>query len=467
MVRYIEKARLVSFAVLFVLCTTLAFAGGGTSAYTAESQSGPSTGGSTVRVLMDSSDNCEGYVICMSHDGSVVTLNSVDISGTAAETAGAEFVVANAYGNNGTLGVVMDFSTPFDGQTIAAGSGRHIANYNYSCNNAVIYIEGDAVPATETSALTFEDDTNNNPPLENVTVSGGLSITPDANNGSCGCEPVEIPAEDTELWAEAQDFPEEAHAGQDGNLCFYYYDSDDYIQGMTMTLCYDCDLTVTPSWDWHGSIVEQVGTEYLAVQVDDDGGDGDGCEVIVAILMDALPPFDGQTLPQTPGQTGDSSEDARLLLGCLPLHIDDTAECDQDQEINWCNGINGNGNVNLYNNVVIDYESLQNYARNDTAVHVVPEQIFQRGDCNSDDKVDLADAATMLANQFGGAPVDCEDACDANDDGHMNMADSVYVLNWLFKFGPEPTDPGPFNDGPDPTDDDTLEECNSDDTSCV
>ena len=73
----------------------------------------------------------------------------------------------------------------------------------------------------------------------------------------------------------------------------------------------------------------------------------------------------------------------------------------------------------------------------------------------------------MLANQFGGAPVDCEDACDANDDGQMNMADPVYVLNWLFKFGPEPLAPGPFNDGPDPTDDDTLEECNSDDTSCV
>ena len=48
------------------------------------------------------------------------------------------------------------------------------------------------------------------------------------------------------------------------------------------------------------------------------------------------------------------------------------------------------------------------------------------------------------------------------------MADSVYLLNWLFKFGDIPTDPGPYDDGPDPTTDepDTLPVCDSDDTNC-
>ena len=451
-------------ALVLVCSTTIALAGGG-NAYHVNSASFPSTSGGSIAITMDSSDDCQGYVICLSHDNTVVTLNSISINGNAADTAGAEFVVPSVNADNGTLGVVLDFAAPFDGQVIGAGSGLNIASFNYGCNNAVFYTEGDAEPAPANSALTLEDDSNNNPPLQNVMVSGGLSITPTLNSGSCDCDAVEIPAEDTELWAETT-FPEEAHTGESGDLCFYYYDGDDNIQGMTMTLCYDCDLTVGTEWDWAGSIVEQVGVEYLAVQVDDDNTDGDDCEVVVALLMDALPPFEGQTLPQTPGQTGQSSEDARLLIGCLPITIDDTAECDQDQLIEWCNGIDGNGNVSLYNNVVINFTSVQNYARNDTSVYVVPEEVFQRGDCNSDDKVDLADAATMLANQFNGYPIDCADACDSNDDGLLNMADAVHVLNWLFKFGDEPPAPGPYNDGPDTTGD-SLPECDSDDTSCA
>ena len=147
------------------------------------------------------------------------------------------------------------------------------------------------------------------------------------------------------------------------------------------------------------------------------------------------------------------------------MTVDDSAECEQDQEIYWCNDINGNGDVLLYNNVVIDYESVQEYERCGTTVFVVPEEVFQRGDCNSDDKVDLADSATILASQFGGLEILCPDACDANDDGAINMADSVYLLNWLFKFGDLPPDPGPYDDGPDPSTD-SLPVCDSADTNC-
>ncbi|MGE4603025.1 MAG: hypothetical protein AAEJ65_08985, partial [Planctomycetota bacterium] len=359
--------------MLLVCCTPLVLAGGGdTSSFDAGTHSSPSTGGSTANIMMDSSADVQGFVVCIAHDGSVITLDSIDLDGTSGDAAGAEFVVANTYANSGTLGVVLDFNSPFDGQTIAAGSS-HIANFNYSCNTAVFYIEGDAAPADETSALAFEDNLENNPPLENVTVSGGLSVFPTTNDGSCSCEAVEVPAEDTELWVETEfdgAAGNYAYHGQTGSLCFYYADSDDNIQGMTMTLCTDCDLTIGTEWDWHGSIVEQIGVEYLAVQVDDSDTDGDGCELVVAILLDALPPFDGQTLPQTT-----DLNEGRLLIGCLDVTVDDTAECDEDQEINWCNNINGNGNVNLYNNVVINLQSIQNYARNDTTVYVVPEEI--------------------------------------------------------------------------------------------
>lgn len=422
-----------------------------------------STGGGTVTVTGNSmSGDLQGYVLCVSHDPAIITLDSIDVLGTDAEVAGAEFVVPTTYADGGTLGVVLDFNAPYDGQSISAGMGLTLANYNYSCNNAVFYTEGDVAPAPETSALTFVDDVYGSPALSNVFVIAGLSFNPALTDGTFSCNAVAIPSEDTELWVEADfaDTGNSAYQGQSGDLCFYYADADDNIQGFTMTLCYDCNLEIGSEWDYRGSIVEQVGVEYLAVQVDSDSSDGDGCELVVAILMDALPPFEGQTLPQT----ADLNE-GRLLIGCLPITVGANAPCETDLMVEWCNGINGNGTVSLYNNAVIDFESIQNYARNDGSVVVVPEEIFQRGDCNSDDKVDLADSATILANQFNGFDILCPDACDSNDDGLLNMADSVYLLNWLFKFGPIPTAPGPFNDGVDPTDD-GLPTCDSDDTGC-
>jgi len=425
-----------------------------------EDATADSSGEGTARILLENSGETQGFVLSITHAAAALTLDSIDLDGTVTDSVGAEFTAINTYSGGGTCGVVLDFSAPFDGQTIPAGVGSHIANYNYS-DTVEVYFEGDPIPADQITNLIFTDGAFGAPPLNNVVVTGGLSISPDVVDGTFSTPPVAIPSEDTVLWMETDFDGGDAYVGEVGNLCFYYADADDNIQGLTMTACYDCDLTVGTDWDWQGSIVEQVGVEYLAVQVDDDPDDGDGCEIVVAILMDALPPFEGQSLPQTT-----DLNEGRLLIGCLPVTVDDTAECDQEQEINWCNGINGTGSVVLYNNVVIDFESIQNYERNDTSVMVVPEDIFQRGDCNGDDKVDLADSAAILANQFNGFPINCADACDANDDGVLNMADSVSLLNYLFKFGTEPPAPGPIDDGPDPTED-GLPQCDSDDTSCI
>ena len=63
-------------------------------------------------------------------------------------------------------------------------------------------------------------------------------------------------------------------------------------------------------------------------------------------------------------------------------------------------------------------------------------------------------ASGMLAQQFQGLPVACLDACDANDDGKLNLADTIFLLNYIFESGPTPPNPGPDLDkGPDPTGD--------------
>ena len=65
----------------------------------------------------------------------------------------------------------------------------------------------------------------------------------------------------------------------------------------------------------------------------------------------------------------------------------------------------------------------------------------------------------------GRLEVGCVDACDANDDGKVNLADTVFVLNYLFKSGAAPPDPGPSTPGPDPTDDES--DCEEGITPCV
>ncbi|MGE4603070.1 MAG: hypothetical protein AAEJ65_09215, partial [Planctomycetota bacterium] len=223
-----------------------------------EDGSAPADGFGTsgdARILIDNSlGGVQGFVTAVTHDGTVITLESISL-GADAEATGTEFEISSIYENGGTLGAVVDFTAPFEGQTIPQGNGLHIASYTYSCDNSNIYTEGapGTPPAPETSDLTLADGTLGTPTLDNVLVIAGLSIAPLLENGTFTCTPVGVPAEDTTLWMETQ-FDEGAgnyaYHGQTGDLCFFYKDDDDYIQGFTFTVCYDCNLTIhEDSWE--------------------------------------------------------------------------------------------------------------------------------------------------------------------------------------------------------------------------
>ncbi len=80
-------------------------------------------------------------------------------------------------------------------------------------------------------------------------------------------------------------------------------------------------------------------------------------------------------------------------------------------------------------------------------------QMFVRGDSNSDQSVDVADAVLTLAYLFQAEPApSCFSAADSNDDGAVDVSDAVYVLAFLFSGGP--TIPPPYpSPGVDPTPD--------------
>ena len=81
---------------------------------------------------------------------------------------------------------------------------------------------------------------------------------------------------------------------------------------------------------------------------------------------------------------------------------------------------------------------------------VPPTKDFVRGDVNADSSHDLADVIAALGYTFSGTPLLCLDAADANDDGGVDVADPIYLLNWLWLGGPPPPSPMP-GCGPDPT----------------
>ena len=44
---------------------------------------------------------------------------------------------------------------------------------------------------------------------------------------------------------------------------------------------------------------------------------------------------------------------------------------------------------------------------------------------------------------FRGAPLGCADAADANDDEGIDVADSIFVLEYIFRQGDKPPQPFP------------------------
>ncbi len=80
---------------------------------------------------------------------------------------------------------------------------------------------------------------------------------------------------------------------------------------------------------------------------------------------------------------------------------------------------------------------------------------FIRGECNDDGSMDIADGIFLVQFLFlDGPEPPCRAACDANRDGMLNVADAMFIWNYRLVDGPPP--PSPFPDcgtAPD-------EECN-------
>jgi hypothetical protein len=79
------------------------------------------------------------------------------------------------------------------------------------------------------------------------------------------------------------------------------------------------------------------------------------------------------------------------------------------------------------------------------------DPVFRRGDANSDGCVDIHDAEFIL-EVFPAGSFDCLDAADADDNGVVDQADAITILQFVEQDGPRPPFPYPAC-GSDPTED--------------
>jgi hypothetical protein len=166
--------------------------------------------------------------------------------------------------------------------------------------------------------------------------------------------------------------------------------------------------------------------------------------LIIGVLMDALPPFDGATIPPLPDFQ---------RMGCVTFDLtEDESKCDQCCTIDFEDGLKGPGVVPIKNLIARENNSAAPGQLLNCDICIRGKEKFFRGDCNFSRmgmmmSVDIADAAAVVSFLFGqgswhfNAP--CLDACDCNDDGRVDLADAICVLQFLFQNGRFPPAPGP------------------------
>ncbi len=427
-------------------------------------ESGTPESHNVARVLMENMSPVQGYVVSLCHNASSLELLEMT-PGVAATAVGVEFVNSEVAANVGVFSAILDLAPPLDGQTISPGADQHIATYAYNC------LTEEAGP----QPLTFCDSVLGT--KNNTLVIGGFSIPPDLLDGEIFCVPSDCPQEncnngfdddcdnliddddpdcDISFFCGPRELDVEnpsitATVGSTTDVCLFLQsiesDGDptqlNHVQGLSMVIEFDCNLTAGEQFYITNTITETVGVDFVDLNVDNDPDDGDGCELIVAVLVDAMPPFDGSTFPPI---------NLPQRIGCIEFTVDDNPElCQTCLPIEFKNNLNASGRIPISN-----VASVGNVSRSPvlqgTEICAVSRGVFYRGDCNFSGgpeglALDISDAAYITRFLFfpPATTVDppCLDACDCNDDGRIDLADTLCTLDYLFRGGGSPLPPGP------------------------
>ncbi len=389
------------------------------------------TGISTVFLSTDTP--VQGYQFAVAHDPAELVLEDVNLLGTVTEALGADFIIPEVLANGATMAVILDLEAPFEGQIIPVGSQQAIGQLEYSCVEHPL-----GTPPVE-YAIDFIDGVLGAFPVTNIIVSeAGDTVQPEKFGNVVRCLTAPLP---TDVQYFAGQLSGDAVVAAEGipggavDVGLFYTEPQFAIDAFDISLSIPCELGFV-GLSIVGSTLESVGVEFISTEVDEDAGDGDGCEFTALIVIDSLPPFDGQQAPATA---------TPLLLGTLSGTIPISSPSGTSFPIEFIDGLDGESGTPVDNQVQI---LGLNYPAVGTASSVevtLPSGTqFSRGDCNNDGGLDISDAISFLDFLFGGVgTLSCDAACDSNNDGGQDIADAIYALTFLFVLGPEPAAPFP------------------------
>ena len=369
-----------------------------------------------------SSDPISGFQIALQVDADRIELQGFDSESGILDAVSVEFQDSYLDGPEGEAGivVVLDGSAPFDG-ALPATQEVHLVSVNFDAdqwlipsNQELFDLSGEIGPTNLQSAILVEG-----APVATDLQSGFLSVI-----------------EQNVLIAESTTGV--ANLGEtDHEIAIRAFNSQD-LQGFSVSMTYDPLIWEFSHVEITGTITETAGAEF----VEEFSNDGAGSAVL-GVLLDILPPYAGQVIPAT----GIELELARFYFDVQP---------DVFESANTVIGFAPSPGAPAVDNVfVIDNQSVTPLTI-DAHIEVAVQNIFLRGDADGDLYLDLSDVINNLVYMTGACPEcpdpTCEKALDVNDNGMIDLADGVQLVNYLYTFGPPPAAPFP-EPGPDPTPD--------------
>lgn len=405
---------MTGFVVLAVFLTATATvdAGGSDYLFSIGDASGSAGDSFTTAATMDNNGGeVQGWSFGVCHDETALTITDA-VSGADTQTvqngAPAGFEQISTFANGATQGVVICFTGC---AVIAPGT----ANFE------MLTMDYDIIGASSTDICFC--DTLGSPAVSTVAVVAGASIPPATTCGQVSIiNPNQLIASSgTAVLGEA--------AATTLSLNNVTMGAVDAVQ---MNITYD-DTILTST-----GVTPLFAYDFFAVQAGGTSG-----EIVMGAVADTTPPLDNQ-IPAG----------AQTDLASLEW----TASAEGSSAIAWVDGL---GNPAQDNAVVTGQTTPEQPTLVDGSMAVVNYNSFLRGDCNSDDNVNIADGIYGINWLFQGGPEPtCDDACDTNDDGTLDAADMIYIFNYRFLDGPMPSAPFPSSDL-DPTAGDGLG-CNGD-----
>jgi hypothetical protein len=411
-----------------------------------------------VNLEIEAEKDVQAFVIAFEwENANVQGTDLIPNDGAGKPLAGADLVVKRVEAQFMVFSVVMDVDGQ-DAEVIPKGAGIVVGTAKFRCEAADC---GATLDLVDKKYATVEG----GPVLSNILVLEGKSIGVEdglvLDNGAVSKEvqPAEVTfACGGSLDGDGKPGTPSGSRGTIHTVTFYYKSPGDgagntnKIQGLSMALWFDNDLTaIEDSFDIEGGALKQVDAEFIHLEVDNIDKN-DPCQLALGVLVDAVAPYDGRTLP--------SSSNYKKVFS-IDFEINSDSSCGHCQEIQFRDGISVNGLVDVYNVATINFMSQTPKLVNCEVCVEPSHDKFFRGDCNMSMNgkraVDISDAVTMVAYFFLDAKpsvVTCLDACDANDDGKLDAADVAFVLNYLFvPYSPKPPAPGPTSAGVDKTSD--------------